>query len=549
MTIQTVNTTANFSYQYQDSLPDPVVAKADAVYLFDSGVCEADLAIMEGWFSVEGGFGPNNRINVVIERSGSLGSNHGYQTGNATTIQVAPFDPNQAADDPTLNTQVRQGQVSAVFVAEFAEVLMSYHSRVTGDATWSSGANSMGEALSTVCEALRHPDGYYTGGVGPRIGTWLNSSPRPNWIDNTENTDKDFLSIGCGVMFIYYLMSEFNYSIGSIITASGSTFEELFQNLTGASGAWNAFSGTVADYFPVGTPSQPTSDDVLPHPGRGPGLATFGRGFSIAWKGEQGDDRLFYSSFDGTNWAAQATIPGNSSIGPSLAVYGNRLYAAWKGEHADQRLFYSSFDGTNWAAQATIPGNSSIGPSLAVYGNRLYAAWKGEHADQRLFYSSFDGTNWAAQATIPGNSSIGPSLAVYGNRLYAAWKGEHADQRLFYSSFDGTNWAAQATIPGNSSIGPSLAVYGNRLYAAWKGEHADQRLFYSSFDGTNWAAQATIPGNSSIGPSLAVYGNRLYAAWKGEHADQRLFYSSFDGTNWAAQATIPGNSSPDLVYQ
>jgi len=31
-------------------------------------------------------------------------------------------------------------------------------------------------------------------------------------------------------------------------------------------------------------------------------------------------DRLFFSPFDGTTWATQATFDGTSSVGPSLAV-------------------------------------------------------------------------------------------------------------------------------------------------------------------------------------------------------------------------------------
>jgi hypothetical protein len=35
-----------------------------------------------------------------------------------------------------------------------------------------------------------------------------------------------------------------------------------------------------------------------------------------------------------------------------------KLYAMWKGSDSDQRLWYASFDGTHWSAQATIPGNT-----------------------------------------------------------------------------------------------------------------------------------------------------------------------------------------------
>jgi hypothetical protein len=147
MTKQNVGSTASFSYLYNDALVDPVVAKADAEYLFQSGICETDLSVMEGWFGVRGGFGPSNRINVVIDRSDAFGTNQGYQTGGRTMIQVAPFDPNQPADNAAIGTATRQAQISAVFAAEFAEVLMSYRTLVTRDRTWSQGGDSMGEAL------------------------------------------------------------------------------------------------------------------------------------------------------------------------------------------------------------------------------------------------------------------------------------------------------------------------------------------------------------------------------------------------------------------
>lgn len=276
-----------------------------------------------------------------------------------------------------------------------------------------------------------------------------------------------------------------------------------------------------------------------------------------AWKGEVGDDRLFYSSFDGTNWAPQQTMPGNSSVGPSLAEYGGVIYAAWKGEHNDERIFYAQFANGAWQPQAMIPGvASSTGPVLAVMGNRMYAAWKGMETDQAIWYSSFDGTSWLPQAVVPGvATSVGPSLVSYNTKLYMAWKGMNNDQAIWWSSFDGSNWSAQSKLPGAaSSIGPSLAVFNGKLYAAWKGVAGDQGIWFSSFDGNAWAPQALIPGAaSSIGPALQTHEYRppilkpakLYAMWKGQDSDQRLWYSAFNGNSWTAQVRVPGNTGQD----
>src|SRR5215831_5114795 len=103
-------------------------------------------------------------------------------------------------------------------------------------------------------------------------------------------------------------------------------------------------------------------------------------------------------------WAPPYNISGvGSTNGPSLVVFGNRLFAAWKGfrypgGYDDQGIYWSSFDGTDWADQTQLAGvASAIGPSLGVISrpvvlqDRLFAAWRGAGDDQRIYYSRFDG--------------------------------------------------------------------------------------------------------------------------------------------------------------
>jgi hypothetical protein len=75
----------------------------------------------------------------------------------------------------------------------------------------------------------------------------------------------------------------------------------------------------------------------------------------------------------------------------------------WKGIFGDQRLFYSSFDGSAWTSQQLISGvASSVGPGIATFGNSLFAAWKGMLGDQAIWFSHFNGSAWAAQQIVPG---------------------------------------------------------------------------------------------------------------------------------------------------
>jgi hypothetical protein len=287
--------------------------------------------------------------------------------------------------------------------------------------------------------------------------------------------------------------------------------------------------------------------------GRWQGLAEYDNKLYAAWKGETGDDRLFFSDFNSGAWAQQQQIPGvASSVGPALATLGGELYAAWKGMNTDQSLWWSRYDGSSWAAQAQIPGTASlIGPAVAAFNGALYAAWRGMSNDESLWWSRYNGTAWAQQQQIPGvASSVGPALAVYDGALFAAWKGMEGDQGIWWSKFEGTHWAPQQEIPGvASSVGPTLAAFDGQLYAAWKGMSEDQGIWWSKFDGTHWAPQQEIPGvASSIGPALGVFGTELYAIWKGMSTDQRIWWSRFDGSHWAPQATLPGNTGPDPIY-
>ena len=271
------------------------------------------------------------------------------------------------------------------------------------------------------------------------------------------------------------------------------------------------------------------------------------------WKGIERDDRVFYSTFNGTAWAAQQQVPGiASSTGVSLAVYDGQLYLAWKGMGADQGIWFTHFNGSTFAPQQLVQGiGSSVGPRLAVLGNNLLMAWKGVEGDQRIFFNQFNGSTWTAQQLVPGvGTSVGPALVNFNNAVYMVWKGQNGDQGMYWSRFNGTAFQPQQLIAGTgSSEGPSLAVFNNALYAVWKGQLADQAMYYATFNGTSWSPQRQIANTgTSVGPGVAVFNNALYAIWKGQNGAQGIWFNSFNGAAWAAQQNIPNvGTSPDLV--
>jgi hypothetical protein len=122
----------------------------------------------------------------------------------------------------------------------------------------------MGEALSNVTATLFYPQGYYAGGIGPRITQWLNQNPRPDYISSNKLSDTDFVSFGCGIVFIYYLQDQLGYSIGDIITKAGATLEATYKNLTGNTGGFTALENLLNLYIPEGTRYDPSIDDLFP---------------------------------------------------------------------------------------------------------------------------------------------------------------------------------------------------------------------------------------------------------------------------------------------
>jgi hypothetical protein len=289
------------------------------------------------------------------------------------------------------------------------------------------------------------------------------------------------------------------------------------------------------------------------------GLASAGGNLYAAFKGEPGDDRIFYSSWGGSGkWASALTIGGNTSAGPSLGVFNGALYAAWKSEWSDPRLFFAKYNGTAWEAQAPIPNAySDVGPALCQYNSTTFiAAWKNVF-DQNFYYSVYNGHSWSPQSPMGHSGSVGPSLAFFGGQLWAAWKGAGSDQTLWCATYNGTSWSGHTQIQGaTSSVGPSLAAVGDKLYAVWKGGQGDENLYlayYPYTDGSNkvWSCQpsgqAAISGiGSSAGAAIAEYKGNLYAMCKGKDSDVSLYLAYYDGSQWHGwNNDIPGNTGPD----
>ncbi|WP_426611286.1 hypothetical protein [Bradyrhizobium sp. McL0616] len=255
--MQTLGQTAHFNIQYDETLIGPdgtpnAISRAQRVM----GVCEAEFGILASWYKITDGFGPDNRITIQIVADFAAGgaSNNGYK-GSNTVIKIGNQTSNANA--------VAAGQSSCMsLVAELVEVFASYRNQ-HGNSAWNA-SKSDGEGLSLLCARERFGTGYALFYGPPWVNRWLQSSRDTQWIGASENTDKNPVSFGLSLLFLYYLKNQLNHSIPDIIAAGGDNLAQTYQNLTGKNDAAAAFSQLINKYFRPGSTPQLATENPFP---------------------------------------------------------------------------------------------------------------------------------------------------------------------------------------------------------------------------------------------------------------------------------------------
>ena len=103
------------------------------------------------------------------------------------------------------------------------------------------------------------PRGYLAFSGVSDVNAWMTSPRSGQYITGPpEGTDKDALSYGCSLLYLFYLNSQLGYSPQAIVQANGSTLAATYQTLTGQSDAFTQFLTLLNDFFPQGT-SDPKS--------------------------------------------------------------------------------------------------------------------------------------------------------------------------------------------------------------------------------------------------------------------------------------------------
>lgn len=240
-------TTANFVIKYDDSFSDAVKGAA-AVY----SIVESEFAVLTGWFGITSGFGPSHVVTVALDRTDFGGVNNGYDSGGLIHLQIQ-----QGVTDDIVAAE----RTKSFFVAEFVEILMDYRNQ-HGPESWNP-AHSDGEGLSRFCARERFRVGYDTAFSFVEVNTWLNS-PRNNFIDSPENTDKEGLSIALSMLFIYFLRSQLNFQVDKIIQSGGENLEKTYTALTGSTNGYMALRNVIDPFYPPGADHNAADDNIFP---------------------------------------------------------------------------------------------------------------------------------------------------------------------------------------------------------------------------------------------------------------------------------------------
>lgn len=169
-------------------------------------------------------------VNVIVFALG--GSTDG--TGGADHMACDYVNGANIEVDASYGNSAR---VIALFEAELSECSMG--GNLCGEST--------GEALSRWCAMVVGGDVLEDFASAP---VWAQDG-MPNWVDQTENTDQDYDSIGCGMAFLSWLQSQ-SITLGAIASSmvtlgDNGTLADLynFLGLGPISDAWTWFSAAV----------------------------------------------------------------------------------------------------------------------------------------------------------------------------------------------------------------------------------------------------------------------------------------------------------------
>ncbi len=249
-----------------------------------------------------------------------------------------------------------------LLIAEEDEVFMANYGH-----GWNCGASN-GEGLSRVVANAMYPGAEPANFVSS--DTWLNTTGPPDVVNSTDPTDRNYVSIGCSVLFLNWLRYQLGFSWAEIIQAGAATQAGTYTNLTGRTDALSNFKGLLQAHFPEGTPTSLGNDNPFPllNPAsRWSGWESLGGiiespPVAVSWGPDRldifaigTDQALWHRWWDGSNWGGWESLGGVLTSTPSVVCWApNRIDIFANG--TDNALWHRWWDGSNWGGWESLGG-------------------------------------------------------------------------------------------------------------------------------------------------------------------------------------------------
>ena len=380
----------------------------------------------------------------------------------------------------------------ALYIAELSEAFMG-----TQGKGWGCGSSN-GEGLSRYLAENASPGVMPTWGI--TVPSWV-SAGYPDWVTKTEGTDRNYISTGCAVAYLYWMRS-LGFTISQITQAGGATLADNYKALTGKTTAYNDLVAAVKGLTI-------TTDNPFP-------------------------DRLYQMHGDGTIWRyTSPPISGwqmldDNSRARSIVASGDLLYQL----HGDGTIWlYTGPPITGWQ----MLDNNPRARAIAASGRHLYQL----HGDGTIWvYTGPPISGWQMLDNNPRTIAISA-----GDALYQL----HSDGTIWlYTGTPLSGWQMLDNNPATTQISAS----GGNLYQM----HGDGTIWvYTGTPLTGWqmiddnpAATRIVATNSHLyqthgDGTIWVYTGPPIGGWqlldnnpreRTVAADNHLYQMHGDGTIW-----------------
>lgn len=322
--------------------------------------CDDDFTLMQSWFAGVG-FGFSLPMNVQIANA----------TGGASW-QDPPDITKNVGFTPTVTINPGTGAtpnfIRFLLVAEVVEMFMASQGDTWFESTslfFGADEGSKGEGLSRFLSVQL----LLTRGIAEHFGGfdvtkfWMNAPGRPNFVDSNPDDNQPDVTTGCTAAFIWFLHSQLGFSIPQIIAAGSGTLGGVFQNLTGKTGGFAAFSTLVNTFYPPGITYHPLTDAIFPVPH----LSSL-QDVQIN-SGDSQNERIL--TLDSTALAevvvslssdnpSVLSVPSQVTLQPGTWATGINLSAAAVTGPTQTVAIHASYAGTRLSANVTIVPRSSL---------------------------------------------------------------------------------------------------------------------------------------------------------------------------------------------